>query len=85
MNSDQLRWLHSNPDYIEAVERNFRASDDLSDLLESMSWLPRTLEEKEALELETAKWKVARSIVKELRKTLLAQYRPNGRGTKDSG
>jgi hypothetical protein len=50
MNSDQLRWLHSNPDYIEAVERNFRASDDLSDLLESMSWLPRTLEEKEALE-----------------------------------
>jgi hypothetical protein len=53
-----------------------------SDLLESMSWLPRALEEKEALELQTAKWKAARAAVKELREALLAQYRLNSVGTK---
>jgi hypothetical protein len=83
MNSDQLRWLHRNAGYVEAVERNFSASNELSDLLESISWLPRTLEEKEALEMQTAKWKAAQSAVKELRRTLLAQYLPKGRGTKD--
>ena len=47
-----------------------------------MNWLPRALEEKEALELQTAKWKAARAAVNELREALLAQYRLNSVGTK---
>ena len=82
MDSDQILWLHRNPQYVEAVERNLRESAELSKLLERMSWIPRTLEEKEALESQTAKWKVARAAVADLRETLLASYRSDGRGRK---
>jgi hypothetical protein len=76
MDGDQLLWLPSNPQYVEAVERNLQESTGLAELLERMNWLPRTLEEKEALDLQTAKWKAARAAAKELRETLLASYRP---------
>jgi len=73
MDGDQLFGLHRNPQYVEAVERNLRESAELSELLDRMTWLPRTLEEKEALESQTAKWKAARAAVTELKKTLLAK------------
>ena len=79
MEGNHLLWLHSNPQYVDAVERNLQESTELSELLERMNWLPRTLEEKEALESQTAKWKAARAAVKELRETLLASYQPDGR------
>ena len=82
MDDDQLFWLYRNPQYVEAVERNLQESSELSELLERLNWLPRTLEEKETLESQTAKWKAARAAVKELRETLLASYRPDGRGRK---
>ena len=69
---------------MEAVERNLQESTGLAELLEKMNWLPRTLEEKEALESQTAKWKSARAVVKGLRETLLASYQPDGRGRKGS-
>jgi hypothetical protein len=84
MDRDQLRWLHRNSDYIDAVEQSLSASSDLCDFLDDVNWFPRTLEEKEALESQTAKWKAARAGVWELRKTLLARYRLDGRGRKDS-
>jgi hypothetical protein len=83
MDLDQLLWLHTNREYVEAVERNLRESAALSELQERMNWLPRTLEEKEALESQTANWKAARAVVKELRETLLASYRPDGRDRRD--
>ena len=84
MDGDQLFWFYRNPQYLEAVERNLRESSELSELLERMNWLPRTLEEKETLESQTAKWKAARAAVKELSENLLASYRPDGRGRKGS-
>ncbi len=80
MDGDHLFWLYRNPQYVEAVERNLQESTGLAELLEKMNWLPRTLEEKEALESQTAKWKSARAVVKGLRETLLASYQPDGRG-----
>ena len=57
MDGNQLFGLYRNPQYVEAVERNLRESSELSELLERMNWLPRTLEEKEILESQTAKWR----------------------------
>lgn len=65
MDGDQLLWLHTNREYVEAVERNLKESAALSELLERMNWLPRTLEEKEALESQTANWTAARAVVKD--------------------
>jgi hypothetical protein len=84
MDADHLLWLYRNPQYVEAVERNLLESTGLAELLETMNWLPQTLEEKEALESQTAKWKAARAVVKGLRETLLASYQPDGRGSKGS-
>ena len=72
MDGDQLFWLYRNPQYVDAVERNLREASELSELLERINWLPRTLEEKETLESQTAKWKADRAAAKELRENLLA-------------
>jgi hypothetical protein len=85
MDGDQLLWLHSIRQYVQAVERNLQESAALSDLLETMNWLPRTLEEKEALETPTAKWKAARAVVQDLRENLLASYQPDDRERRDGG
>ena len=82
MDGDQLLWLHSNPQYVEAVERNLQESTGLAELLEKMNWFPQTLEEKEALDSQTANWKAARAAVKDLRETLLARYQLDGRARK---
>jgi hypothetical protein len=84
MDGDQRFWLYRNPQYVEAVERNLRESSELSELLGRMNCLPRTLEEKETLESQTAKWKAPHAAVKELSENLLASYRPDGRGRKGS-
>jgi hypothetical protein len=67
-------WLYQDERYGEARERVLREGGILFDLLGEMGWNPRTPEEHESVASQTAKDKVARTALRELRERLRAAH-----------
>ena len=73
MTGEQLMRLHENPLYVQTYEFFLQETDRLSDMMEAMSWTPKTSDERNAIKRQFERLNETRLVLEQCRELVMGE------------